>query len=87
MHYPKRKLLDQDAVISMTYEVFENIKHLHYLIDYNQWIFYKKYYGLYEYTVDNSHSFDSDGVHPTIESHNQYVEKFLLPALIEKGVL
>lgn len=61
----------------LTKDIYRNVTHLYDLIDFNKWIFWNDYGGLYEYTRDNKLTFYSDNVHPSPESHNHYVQNFL----------
>lgn len=76
MIYPNSFIRPNSTVL--TKDRFKNIDHLYNMIDFNKWIFWKDYGGIYEYTVDNSLSFYADKVHPSIESHKHYVDNYLL---------
>jgi hypothetical protein len=87
MHYPVRKLMHNNIEPPLTKDVYSNIKHLFNLIDFSRWIFYESWYGLYEYVLVNNLTFGIDKVHPTEESHENYVQNFLLPLLTERNLL
>ena len=57
---------------------FQTAKHLYEMIDFTKWIFWNKTKGLYEYTKDNDLEFYDDNIHPSPESHKNYVENFLI---------
>lgn len=60
---------------------YAEVDYLSSMIDYNNWIFWGEYGGLYEYTRDNNLEFGPDGVHPKANSHNHFVKNFLLNKL------
>lgn len=80
MHYPDYK----DKILTSNY--FRNIKHLYEMIDFDKWLFWKDYNGLYEYTRDISMMFDSDGYHPSVEGHQYYVKNYLITELEQKNI-
>ncbi len=86
MHYPDSKFQENHHSTSLTKDRFKNVVHLHNMIDFNKWIFYKDTEGLYEYVRDNKLTFRTDGVHPSIESNKHFVENFLLPKLQDLNI-
>lgn len=88
MHYPNYFINEKyNQNYKKTGLIFENVKHLDEMINYEDWIFYKDYFGLYEYTYDNKLSFGSDGLHPLEESHEYYVNNFLIKELKNKNFM
>ena len=80
MHYP-HYTMNTIGEVNSTYELFENIRHLHDMIDFDNWLFWNKTRGLYEYTRDNELPFQSDKFHPTPEAHEHFVKHFLIDKL------
>lgn len=80
MHYPKYNM-NIKQVVPGTYDNFENIKHLHDMIDFNQWIFWDKSKGLFEYVRDHTLPYMADGFHPSSEANEHYVKNFLIDKL------
>lgn len=61
---------------------YSTVKHLYDMIDFNKWKFWDENKGLYEYTKDNNLTFYNDNFHPLPESHQHYVDNFLLKDLV-----
>lgn len=68
-------------IIPINLEKYTTVSYLYDMINFNNWIFYDKNKGLYEYTRDNKLNFYHDNFHPTPSSHKNYVENFLLSRL------
>lgn len=85
--YPNYRFLDVNKTGPYTKETYEDVLHLHDLIDFDNWIFYQKSDGMYEYSAKHNLDFEEDGHHPTQESHKIYVKNFLMPQLKEKGII
>lgn len=77
MHYPHRGNPNHP----LTIESYKTIQPLHNMIDFSNWVFWKKGDGLYEYTQDHELPFYHDGLHPRPEAHEYYVNNFLMPEL------
>lgn len=84
--YPNYRFLDKEKLGPTTDQTYEDVKHLHNLIDFDKWIFYKKSGGMFEYAANNGLEFEEDGHHPSIQTHQHYVDNFLHPFLKEKGI-
>lgn len=76
MHYPSEERRGM-----LTKDYFRNVNHLYKMVNLNKWIFWDSTKGLYEYTKDNDLTFNSDGEHPSTESHEHYVNNFLVEKL------
>jgi len=87
MHYPTVDYTKVDENIPTSSEYYPHVKNLSDMIDFENWIFFNKTGGLFEYVRDNKLPFKSDGNHPRPNSHQHYVENFLVPKLKEKEVL
>ncbi len=81
MHYPDGKFMQEYRTLKLTKDRYDNVVHLHKMIDFDKWIFYKETEGLYEYVSDNKLTYRPDGVHPSIESNKHFVENFLWPKM------
>lgn len=79
LHYPKYKYFK--ITKELTYEHFENIKHLYDMIDFDDWIFWDKTRGLFEYVRDNKLPFLLDGFHPSSVASEHFVKNYLIPKL------
>lgn len=86
MHYP-RYPRPNDPTWPLTKDHYRNISPLYNMIDFSNWIFYNDTQGLYEYSRDNDLKFYDDGMHPLPESHQFYVDNFLIPMLKSRGVV
>lgn len=71
----------------LTKDLYRNIAPLYDMIDFNNWLFWKETGGLYEYTRDNNLTFEQDEIHPTVHSHEYFVENFLMKALLERKLI
>ena len=71
--YPKTKMLTKDY--------YRNIAPLYEMLDLNKWLFWKDTGGLFEYVRDNSLELDKDELHPAINSHEHFLDNFLVPKL------
>lgn len=62
--------------------------YLYGLIDWNNWHFHKDFGGLREWNLDNTNKWD-DGYdnHPHEDAHIEYIEKFIKPNIINRGIL
>jgi len=69
----------------MTYDIYRNVKYLYDMINFKDWVFWKESSGLYEYCKDQDLTFYDDHVHPSVDSHEYYVDNFLLSQLKGKG--
>jgi hypothetical protein len=81
IHYPNREKN------TLTRDYYKNIKPLYDMIDFSKWVFWDDTGGLYEYTRDNNLGFYTDNTHPLSESHNYYVDNFLIKELGKKLLL
>ena len=63
---------------------YKSVKHLHELINFDNWLFFNSWDGLYEYTSYNKLKFMSDGLHPHPSAHKHYVDNFLEPFVLSK---
>ena len=87
MHYPyyKNKYYPDVPLSKITYS--RNIAPLYNMIDFNKWVFWKETGGIYEYVVDKGLSFNIPGdIHPSIESYGLWVNNYLLPEIIKRGI-
>ena len=73
MHFPA---VDRQGVKTKDY--YRNITPLHNMLNFNNWLFWDSTKGLYEYAKENNLGFHSDGEHPLTESHEHYVNNFLI---------
>tara|TARA_B100001287_G_scaffold276353_1_gene286864 strand:- start:1190 stop:2011 length:822 start_codon:yes stop_codon:yes gene_type:complete len=62
--------------------------YLYALIDWRQWYFYDHHGGLREWNLENTNTWD-DGYdnHPDKQAHKEYIEKFIKPHILNKGIL
>lgn len=87
LHYPNSRFLDPKKTGPLTKDIYESVKHLHDMIDFNQWAFYDETAGQFEYALNNKLSFYEDGHHPSLSANRHYVENFLIPILKEKALI
>lgn len=87
LHYPNSQFLDPKKTGLLTNDIYESVKHLHDMIDFNQWAFYDETAGQFEYALNNKLSFDADGHHPSLSANEHYVDNFLIPILKEKALI
>jgi hypothetical protein len=73
MHFPA---VDRKGVETKDY--YRNITPLHKMLNFDKWIFWDSTKGLYEYAKENNLGFHNDGEHPLPESHEHYVNNFLI---------
>jgi len=73
MSYPKKQMLTKDY--------YRNIAPLYEMIDFDKWLFWKDTGGLFEYVKDNSLELFKDDLHPTPNSHEHFLDNFLVPKL------
>ena len=73
---------------SITSRSVHKYAYLYNLIDWGQWFFYKNFGGLREWNLENTNLWD-DGYdcHPDKQAHSEYIEKFIKPHIINKGIL
>lgn len=86
MHYPTYSFSEPSVTpMILTKDTYSrNIGPLYSMINFDDWIFWGKTGGMYEYTRDNNLPFNSDGVHPTIKAYSHYVENFLSGEIAKK---
>ena len=62
--------------------------YLYKIIDWRQWYFYDDFGGLREWNLENTNLWD-DGFdnHPDKQAHTEYIEKFIKPHILNKGIL
>jgi hypothetical protein len=86
MHYPTYSFYDPSVQqMILTRDVYNrNIGPLYSMINFDDWVFWGKTGGMYEYAKDNGLTFNLDGVHPTIESYSMYVDNFLLSEISKR---
>lgn len=87
LHYPNSWFLDPKKTGPLTKDIYKSVKHLHDMIDFNQWAFYDETSGQFEYALNNKLSFDADGHHPSLLANEHYVDNFLIPILKEKELI
>jgi len=87
MHYPNAEFRKPITTEPLTKDLYPNVAHLHSMLDFDQWIFYKESGGLYEYTRDSGLDFQPDGHHPSSGSHWIYVNSFLMPELANRHII
>ena len=81
MHYPSL------PPATLTKYRYRNIRPLHDMLDFSDWLFWKDTGGMYEYARDNNLVFESDKVHPAQSAHSYFVDNFLMPALIKRKLI
>ncbi len=66
---------------------YKEYKYLYNLIDWKQWYFHNKFGGLREWNLENTNKWD-DGYdnHPDKQAHAEYIEKFIVPNIINTGI-
>ena len=87
LHYPNSQFLEPKKTGPLTKDIYESVRHLHDMIDFDQWAFYDETAGQFEYTLNNKLLFDADGHHPSLSANNYYVDNFLIPILKEKALI
>ena len=87
LHYPNSQFLDPEKTGPLTNEIYESVRHLYDMVDFDQWAFYGKTAGQFEYTLNNKLLFDADGHHPSLSANEHYVDNFLIPILKEKALI
>jgi hypothetical protein len=85
--YPEYRFTDKVKTGPTTEKHFARLKHLHKLINFDNWMFYNGSGGMFEYVANEGLPFEEDNHHPRSEAHQIYVKKFLVPQLKEKGII
>jgi hypothetical protein len=72
-------------------ERWPSTQHLWDQIDFSQWLFWKNGHdstlGFYEFCTDSGLPLETDQFHPSVVAHRYYAKHFLLPNLIDRGLL
>lgn len=77
-----RRMIISSDPLPKFYETYkENVSYLYELLDLDDWIFFRDYDGLYEYTFVNNLEYEEDQFHPSAAAHKHYVENFLWPEI------
>ena len=87
LHYPNSQFLDAKKTGPLTKDVYKSVEYLYNMVDFNQWAFYDKTGGQFEYALNNKLLFDADGHHPSLSANEHYVDNFLIPILKEKALI
>lgn len=51
--------------------------YLYNMVNFSNWWFYNEFEGMMEWTKDHGYSFYDDGLHPSIDSHEKFVDEVL----------
>ena len=81
-YYPEK-----NKNVMLTKDRYKNVEHLHNMLDFKNWVFWKNSTGLFEYTTDNNLGFDTDGFHPNSASHKYYVDNYLIKELHKRNII
>lgn len=85
--FPLYNCTNREQETPLTKDLYRNILPLYNMLNFEKWIFYNDFDGLYEYTFDNKLEFYLDKIHPQISAHKYFVDTFLLPELTNRKII